>query len=201
MIRNIIFDIGNVLVAFQWKKYYKSFGYTEEIQERLAKATVLSEMWNEYDKGALTEQQLLDAFVRNDPQLEPVIRECLSCIDGMLHMYDYTIPWIKQLKQNGYSVYYLSNMSAAATRDCAKDLAFVNETDGGILSFRERMIKPDPAIYQLLMERYSLKPEECLFVDDTEKNIFGARNVGMQGVLFRNKEQACEEMRNFGVNI
>ncbi|MBQ8814045.1 MAG: HAD family phosphatase [Lachnospiraceae bacterium] len=200
MIRHIIFDIGNVLVAFQWEKRFKSFCSSPEELERLAKATVLSDMWKEYDRGVLSEDELMDGFIRNDPELESVIRTCLSSYSGMLRTYDYTISWIKELKQNGYNVYYLSNMPAVAVRDCADDLEFIRKTDGGILSYSERMVKPDPAIYYLLMERYGLRPEECVFLDDSEKNIKTACALGMQGILFQNKEQACEELRKLGVN-
>lgn len=201
MIRHIIFDIGNVLVAFQWEKKYKSFCSSPEELERLAKATVLSDMWKEYDRGVLSEDELMDGFIRNDPELESVIRTCLSSYRGMLRTYDYTVPWIKELKQNGYNVYYLSNMPAVAVRDCADDLEFIKETDGGILSYSERMVKPDPAIYYLLMERYGLRSEECVFLDDSEKNIKAARDLGMLGILFQNRGQACEELRKLGVEI
>ena len=200
MIRNIVFDIGNVLVAFRWKDYFADFGYDNETLERLAKATVLSEKWNEYDKGVLSEKEIWDEFIKNDPELKPVILNCLSRITGLLKMYDYTIPWIKELQEKGYKVYYLSNMSSFACRDCGEDLAFLSLTDGGILSWEEKVIKPDPAIYQLLLERYNLKPEECVFLDDTEKNVISARNMGMQSIVFQNKEQACMELRKLGVD-
>lgn len=199
MIRNIVFDIGNVLVAFRWKEYYADFGYDDETLERLAKATVLSEKWNEYDKGVLSEKEIWDAFTENDPELKPMILRCLHCITGLLKMYDYTIPWIKELQEKGYKVYYLSNMSSFACRDCGEELAFLPYADGGILSWEEKVIKPDPAIYQLLLERYNLKPEECVFLDDTEKNVISARNMGMQGIVFQNKDQACMELRKLGV--
>ena len=142
----------------------------------------------------------MDGFIRNDPELAPVIRTCLSSYRGMLRTYDYTVPWIKELKQKGYGVYYLSNMPAVAIRDCADDLKFIEETDGGILSYREQIIKPEPAIYRLLMERYDLRPEECVFLDDSEKNIKTACDLGMHGILFQNKAQACENLRKLGVN-
>ena len=199
MIKNIVFDIGNVLAAFQWEEHFRQFGYPEDILKRLAKATVLSGMWGELDRRVLSEEELMELFSQNDPELEPVIRECLSTYCGMLRMYDYTIPWIRELRQKGYKVYYLSNMPAIASRDCAEELAFTDETDGGILSWTERIIKPDPAIYQLFLERYELKPEECVFLDDTEKNIKGACSVGMYGILFQSKEQACEELRKLKI--
>ncbi len=200
MVKNIIFDIGNVLVAFRWREYFAEFGYSEEINDRLAGATVLSEVWNEYDRGVLTEEEILQGFINNDPDLEPVIRKTLSCLKGLLIMYDYTVPWVKELKEKGYGVYYLSNFSYPASRDCWDEMGFMPYMDGGILSYKEKIIKPDPAIYKLLMERYGLKAEECVFLDDTEKNIKGALHAGMHGIVFKNKEQAVEELRKLGVD-
>ena len=71
--------------------------------------------------------------------------------------------------------------------------------DGGILSFRERLIKPDAEIYRLLLSRYSMKPEESVFLDDTLANVDAARALGIHGICFRTKEQAEEELRKLGV--
>ena len=200
MVRNIIFDIGNVLVAFRWREYFKEFGYSQDVYERLCKATAMSPVWNEYDRGVWTEEEVLQAFIANDPEIEPQIRETLSNLKGLLVMYDYAVDWVKELKAKGYGVYYLSNYSWPAYRDCEEELAFIPHTDGGILSYREKVIKPDAAIYQLLMDRYGLKAEECVFLDDTEKNINGALAVGMKGIVFQNKEQAIKELQKLGVN-
>ena len=200
MVRNIVFDIGNVLVAFRWREYFAEFGYSQETYDRLCKATALSPVWNEYDRGAWTEEEVLQAFIANDPEIEPQIRETLSNLKGLLVMYDYAVDWVKELKAKGYGVYYLSNYSWPAYRDCEEELAFIPYMDGGILSYREKVIKPEAAIYNLLMDRYGLKAEECVFLDDTEKNINGALAVGMQGIVFKNKEQAIEELCKMGVN-
>lgn len=199
MIRNIVFDIGNVLVAFRWREYFAEFGYSQEINDRLAKATTLSDMWNEYDRGRLTEEEILQGFIANDPELEPQIRETLSSLKGLLVMYDYAVDWVRELKEKGYGVYYLSNYSWPAYRDCKEELGFIPYMDGGILSYRDKVIKPDAEIYNLLLERFSLKAEECVFLDDTEKNIKGAQAVGMHGIIFKNKEQAVEELGKMGV--
>ena len=200
MVKNIVFDIGNVLVAFRWREYFAEFGYPQDIYERLCKATAMNPVWNEYDRGIWTEEEVLQGFIASDPELEPQIRETLSDLKGLLIMYHYTMDWIRELKEKGYGVYYLSNYSWPAYRDCKEELEFIPLMDGGILSYKEHLIKPDAAIYHLLMERYGLKAEECVFLDDTEKNIKGALEVGMHGIVFQNKAQAVEELRKIGVN-
>lgn len=199
MIRTIIFDIGNVLAGFKWQEYYRSFGYPEEIYRRLAKATVGSSSWQEHDRGALTDDEILELFVENDPGIEKEIRETLRNINGMLTRFDYAIPWIEELKGKGYRVLVLSNFAKKAYTDCREVLDFLDYVDGGILSYEDKVVKPEPEIYRLLIDRYGLKPEECVFLDDTEKNLAAAREFGMHTVLFENKEQAVEELGKLGV--
>lgn len=201
MIKNIIFDIGNVLTGFCWKEYYDRFPYSEDIKERIGKATVQSEVWKEYDRGLMSDEEILEAFVQNDPGIEKEIRESLADISGMLVRCDYAIPWIKSLKENGYKVFVLSNFSQKAVEDCAHALDFLPLTDGGILSYKDHYIKPQPEIYELLLSRYQLVPEECVFMDDLEENIKGAANAGIRTILFRNEKQAKEELRGMGVKF
>lgn len=199
MIRNIVFDIGNVLAGFNWREYYESFQYGLEITERLARATVLSPMWAEFDRGAMDKEMLLDKFIENDPALEKEIREVGENIHDMLKRYDYAIPWLRELKAKGYRLYYLSNFSRQAHEDCAHVLDFLPLMDGGILSYQERIVKPASAIYQLLLERYGLKAQECVFLDDTPKNVEEAVRQGMAGIVFHSREQAVEELQKLGV--
>lgn len=117
----------------------------------------------------------------------------------MLVRYDYAISWIKELKQKGYQVLVLSNFASKAFDDCQEVLDFLPFVDGGILSYRERVIKPEPEIYQLLIDRYQLVPEECVFLDDTLKNLTAAEAFGIHTIHFKNRELAVEELRKLGV--
>lgn len=201
MIKTVIFDIGNVLAGFRWKEYFDKYPYSEEVKKRIAKATVESPVWNEYDRGNMTDEEIIEAFVENDPGIEKELRESLENIHGMLERFDYAIPWIKALKENGYQVLVLSNFSHKAVTDCAETLDFLPFTDGGILSYKEHVIKPQPEIYQILIERYKFVPEEAVFMDDLEANIKGAQKAGIQTILFQNEEQAKKELRELGVKF
>lgn len=200
MIRNIIFDIGNVLAAFQWKEYFESFHYSPQVLERLIRATVMDPMWNEFDKGELEEEVVFRKFYENDPGIKGEIRETLTNIHDMLGRYDYAIPWLQDLKSKGYHVYYLSNFSRKAHLECAHVLDFLPLMEGGILSYQEKMTKPDSAVYQLLLNRYGLKAQECVFLDDTPRNVEAAVRQGMAGIVFRSQSQATEELRKLGVD-
>lgn len=199
MIKTIIFDIGNVLAGFEWRQHFKRFGYSEEILERMAKATIDSGLWVEYDRGVLTDEEVLEKFVENDPGIEKELRESLSSLHGMLTKYDYAIPWVQELKAKGYQVLVLSNFSEKAYAECQEVLGFLEYVDGGILSFRDKVIKPDPQIYQLLIDRYKLIPEECVFMDDMERNLRGAEKFGIHTIHFTDREYALEELKKLGV--
>lgn len=197
MIKNIVFDIGNVLAGFNWREFYKSFGFTDEIFEKLADATVKSSLWNEMDRGKMSDDELLNGFIANDPSIEVEIRQVFSNIKGMILRYDYAVPWIKELKHRGYGVYVISNFAQKAYNECIEALDFLEETDGAILSYRVKLIKPAPEIYQLLCSQYSLKAQECVFIDDMEKNVEAARKEGMKGIVFHTLLQAKEELEKF----
>ena len=125
--------------------------------------------WNEFDRGQLSDEEMLAGFIRNDPSVEKEIRQIFENMHGILTRADYAIPWIRELKAAGYQVLVLSNFSDKVARDNPDALDFLEYVDGGILSYRDGVIKPDPAIYRLLISRYDLKPEECVFLDDTQE--------------------------------
>ena len=201
MIRNIVFDIGNVLTDFRWKEFLADKGFDKEMIRRIAKASVESPLWKEIDRGVWDREQLMEEFVKLDPEIEEEIRRAYDNVHGMVTPRDYAIPWIKELKEKGYKVYYLSNFSDKAYEECADALEFIPYTDGGILSYREQMVKPDPKIYHRLLERYDLNAEECVFLDDLEVNVVAARAEGFFGIVFENKEQAERELARLGVYI
>lgn len=200
MITTIIFDIGNVLADFCWKAHYESFGYDEEMVERIANATVRNPAWNEYDRGVMNTEEVVQALVDSDPEIGQDILRVLQDLGEMVKRNEYAIPWIQELKGKGYRVLYLSNFSEKAETDCARALDFIPYMDGGILSYQEKVIKPMPEIYQLLIDRYDLKPEECVFMDDTVANLEGAEKFGIHTIHFLDRNQAIAELRKLGVD-
>lgn len=201
MIRNIVFDIGNVLTDFRWKEFLADKGFDEAMIKRIAKASVQSPLWNEIDRGEWELERLMQEFIRLDPEIEQELRRAYDNLTGMVTRRDYAIPWIQDLKAKGFRTYFLSNFAYKAYVECADALDFLPYMDGGILSYQVRIIKPDPEIYKCLLSRYSLKAEESVFLDDTPLNVEGARGVGMYGIRFETKEQAEEELRRLGVEV
>ncbi len=201
MIRHIIFDIGNVLTDFCWESFLRDKGFDEEMIRRIARVSVESPLWREFDRGVWSDEKLMEAFLRSDPGIERELHLAYDDVHGMVRLRAYAVPWVRELKAKGYGVWYLSNFSKKAEEECRDALAFLPYMDGGILSWRDKLIKPDPEIYKLLLDRYRLKAEECVFMDDTPVNVESAEKQGMQGIVFESREQAIGAMRRLGMDV
>lgn len=199
MIKTIIFDIGNVLTGFCLPEFIQSKGYDKDMTTRIINATLRTPVWNELDRGVWTDEEIIEGFVKNDPEIEEDLRKTFANVDGMLLRYDYAIPWIQELKSKGYQVLYLSNFNHPAHTQCSDAIDFLPYMDGGILSYLDLVIKPEPAIYELLISRYNLIPEECVFMDDLQVNLDGASKFGIHTILFTNQAEAIKELKKLGV--
>ena len=184
-IKNIVFDVGMVLIDFCWEKHCRALGFSDEIIEMFRQYMIQSEYWDLMDEGLLDERQAIRKFIENMPQYEKEIREFWKQPECFVEEYDYAVPVIKKLKERGYQVYLLSNYPLNMYKLHWPSFTFYSIVDGYIVSAVEKLKKPDEAIYQLLCRRYRLKPEECLFIDDKQVNVEAASHVGMQSILFR----------------
>lgn len=199
MIRNIVFDIGGVLADFRLKEFLAGKGFDMPMMKRLLKASVMSPYWEKFERGELTEEETLKGFASIDPEIEPELERAFSSVEGMLTSRDYSIPFINSLKANGYRVFYLSNYSKKAYDECGESLGFMPYMDGGLVSFRVGRTKPDPEMYRLFLEEYGLRAEECVFIDDTAKNVDVAKQMGFEGIVFTEYEDLIPELERLGV--
>lgn len=198
--KTIIFDIGNVLVDFAWRPFFASFGLNEQQIDELAKATVFSKDWVQYDIGYLTDDEILELFCKNIPDYKDVLHDIFKDWGDMILKRDYATNWVKDLKAQGYQVLYLSNFSDKAVRECSAALEFIPYTDGGIFSYLVHYVKPQPEIYQLIIDTYNLTPSECVFIDDTKINLTAAEEFGINTIHFESFEQVCEDLEKLGIH-
>lgn len=197
MIRTVIFDIGMVLVYFRWKELYADLGFSGEKFEKIADATVRNPWWSEFDKGLMTTEEIIERFSESAPEYKKEIEEIFDHMDALVSLYEYAIPWIRELKEAGYGVYVLSNWPRPAYEaNLETNLRFLKDVDGAIMSFREGIIKPDPKIYQLICERFDIDPKTAVFLDDNVANIEGAKAFGLHAIHFQTYEQAKSELNN-----
>lgn len=186
MIKNIIFDIGGVLTRLDFEKKLSSFGFPDEIEDRVRIATFNNpKLWNQFDEGKRDHFDIVEDMVSFDIGIEKQIRAFMKNQKGIISKFDYTDEWLLDLKKRGYKLYYLSNWHMQLMRDLWCEMDFLAFMDGGILSYRDHLIKPDPEIYKLILKRYELKASETMFVDDNEANVIAANEMGIRGVLFK----------------
>ena len=188
MIRNIVFDIGGVLADFRMKEFLLEKGFDGPMIRRILKASVMSPYWEKFERGELTEEETLEGFASIDPEIGEELRRAYFNIEGMLTARAFSIPLIKRLKDAGLGVYYLSNNTKKAYDECAGSLDFMPFMDGGLVSFLAGRTKPDPEMYRMFLEKFGLRAEECVFVDDTPENVAAAETLGFTGIVFKSPE-------------
>ena len=195
MIKTVIFDIGNVLVEFCWRRMFEEFGLEGEDFEKMADATVRNDAWNEFDRGELSTEEIIDIFAKEAPEYRSYIEKIYEDPTKMIAQFAYAKPWIKEMKERGYQVYILSNWSEPTYLACKdNELDFLPLVDGVVFSFEEKLIKPDQRIFERLCSRYDINPEEAVFLDDNEANVISSRAFGLHTIHFKSYEQAKAEL-------
>ena len=195
MIKNIVFDISNVLAPFRFKEFLAEKGFDGLTIKRIIKASAMTPYWTEYEKGKLTYEEAMDAFISQDPGIADELRKAYDSCSGIMGRYDYTEGWIDELKDGGYKLYCITNFTPAGYEQCYDRISFIERFDGCIFSFKEGIAKPDPLIYKTLLSRYNLKAEECVFIDDTEENVRSAEQLGFTGIVFTGYEDASFKLK------
>ena len=201
MIRNIVFDISGVLADFRLMEFLAEKGFDAAMCRRIAKAAVYSPYWEQFERGEITEEETLEGFARMDPEIREELYKAFSDLHGMLIIREYAIPLVRQLKNAGYGVYYLSNYSKKAYDECGESLAFMPYMDGGMVSFHIGKTKPSPEMFTQFLREYDLHAQECIFVDDTAENVETAARLGFVGFAFTPYDQLIAAFREYGVEV
>ena len=181
---NFIFDIGNVLVDFKPEDFLSGFIDSESDRDRINDIIFKSSEWIELDRGTMTAKEARDRFCKVAPEYSALIDETMDRIPEMFTAMEETVALLPRIKKAGHGLYYLSNFHDTLNQYIREKYAFFNLFDGGIFSCDVHLIKPDPKIYQYLLDKYHLEPSTCLFIDDTKENVEGSIHVGIPSVLF-----------------
>ncbi len=195
MIKNIIFDLGGVLINYNPKEYILKMGYDDEKTEALLNAIFLDSLWLDMDKGIIEDYtEALEFFVKKHPELEFEIRSFF--VEGWMEVYGLlkeTEVFYNQLIDEGYKIYILSNYAKDGFAYIEKKYEFLSKADGKIVSSHVKCVKPDLKIYQILLDTYKLIPEESVFFDDKIENIVAANDLGIHGIQFTNLKEAKKQ--------
>ena len=187
MIKNIISDIGNVLFEFDTEGFIDK-NIEEEDKEKFFDLIFGSDNWQLMDKGDLSFENAREYFLSVYPKYKNILNKLFdSSLTLCLNMNNNNINILKEYKEKGYNIYYLSNMSVETFQCINKKTDFFEKTCiGGIVSAYEKMIKPSEEIYKLLLNRFNLKARECLFIDDNLNNVNSALKLGFNSFQLKN---------------
>ena len=203
MIKNVVFDMGQVLIHWSADVYLSCYDLSEEDRQLLRTELFQSVEWVQLDRGSISEDEALDTICCRIPRrlhniAEELVtgwwRKPMKPVDGMAEL-------IARLKCAGYGIYLLSN-AGLPLRTYFRWIPGASYFDGLLISSEEKLLKPQQEIYKALFERFDLKPEECFFIDDNPLNVEGAACCGMAGTVFRGDvERLRRELRNAGLQL
>ncbi|MCU4181800.1 HAD family hydrolase [Bosea sp. BH3] len=197
----VVFDVGNVLLRWDPRRVYRELIPEPERLDWFMQ-NVCTAAWNiEQDRGRSWEEAV-SVLVAQHPEWEREIR----AFDERWHesipeSIEGSVAVLEELKGRGEKVYAITNFSREKWAECLIRFPFLQSFDGAVVSAHERVIKPDPAIYEVLLGRYGLAAGDCVFIDDSAKNVAAARGVGMQAVHFVEPIDLRAELRGLGVSL
>ena len=210
MIRNVIFDVGYVLIGYSWKEQFLRFEYSAEEVARLAGAMFgegvpdgARPLWEKYDCGEVTDEEIRSECLARYPGYRRALEWFFDNPSDWAEVLPDMADLIPLLKEKGYRVYLLSNYPDRLWACHVTGQPFYRWTDGETVSYAEHCQKPEERFFRILLERYGLRPEECLFLDDRAGNTRQAEALGIRTITLDSpaarreaaKKEAAKKLR------
>ena len=195
-IKNIIFDLGNVLINFDPEKYLEA-NVKEDIRKDFLDEVFLKKEWLDLDRGTLTYEEAKKIFKKRLPQAEKEIDKFFdNDFFDMLMPIEKKTKLLSQLKKQ-YNLYILSNFHRDSFEELNKRHQFFKNFDGHVVSCYYHHLKPEKEIYDTIIEKFSLNPEETVFIDDSYPNIEMAQKMGINGIHLPDYNELEKKLENF----
>ena len=182
MIKNVVFDLGNVLLSFMPADYLDQKNYPQHLKTKILADIFNSISWQQLDRGEITTEEAIAIIAKSSTLRKEEIAHIFDLRVEVMFPLEKNVKMLPELKKRGYKLYYLSNFPIDLFLQVNSLYSFFEYFDGGVISASVNLTKPDILIYKLLLEKYSLFPEECVFIDDLEPNIISAISIGMKGI-------------------
>ena len=194
--------MGNVLLWFDRDRFLDAVGAEGEDRKILMNNVYLSVEWARMDRGSMTEAEAAASMCTHVPErLHEKVHLLVDQWDRPIYPVEGMAQLVRDLKAAGYGIYLLSNASYRQHEYWPR-VPGSECFDGTLISADVKLVKPQREIYDLLCSNFSLKPEECVFIDDSAANIEGAEVAGMSGIVFHGEaDEAREKLRALGVTV
>jgi putative hydrolase of the HAD superfamily len=194
MVRNVIFDLGGVVLDWNPDRLVSRFQPDATLQSAFKAALFGHDDWKAFDRGQLTEPDLID---RLESRLGLARSEVIALLDATRHSLvekPDTVKLIRDLEKRRVPLYCLSNMPAAVYVHLQRQHTFWDAFKGIVISGEVKMMKPEPEVFLHLLETFNLSAAESVFIDDVIVNIEAAKRVGLHAILFKDAGQCREEL-------
>jgi putative hydrolase of the HAD superfamily len=184
MIKNIVFDLGNVLLSWKPGQYLEESGYDSDTVTLIMRDIFSSPVWAGLDNGDFTSAEAIEQIAQTSSLKKDFIRSLFDLRTEIIFPLTDNIKLLPRLKKSGFKLYYLSNFPLDFFEEVKSEYDFFDYFDGGIISAEVRHSKPDIRIYRILLERHRLKAEECFYIDDVEINVRAAESAGIRAYCY-----------------
>ena len=196
MIKNIIFDLGNVLINYNPHDFINK-NVKEENREKFFKEIFQSKEWQDLDRGTLEYDEAVKIFSKRLPEEAQNIKKLFdNDIQDVLFVDKTNIKYLSTLKNKDYKLYILSNFHKNSFRKVSEIHNFKSIFDGGVISYECHLLKPESNIYKAIIDKYGLIPEETVFIDDSLPNVQAAIKFNIHGIHLKNIEDLIKTLNN-----
>jgi 2-haloacid dehalogenase len=198
--RIVVFDFGGVLLNWNPRHLYRKLFAGDEVAMEAFLANVCTTEWNEQQDAGRSFADAVAELLPRHPDKAALIAAFGQRFDEMIAgPIEGTVEILAELKRSGVPRYGLTNFSAETFQPQRQRFEFLSWFDGIVVSGEEGVIKPDPRIFRILLERYRIAPEEAVFIDDNPGNAAAATTLGIHGIHFRSPELLRRELESLGL--
>ena len=197
--KNIVFDVGDVLLVYRWREMLMDYGLSREEAEKIGREMFdcPEKIWSKFDLGNETDEQIIEDFEKIYPADKKVIRWFIEHGEYMEVPRPAVWEKVHELKHSGYHLYILSNYPESLFKKHTEYADFMKDMDGMMVSYMIHKAKPGREIYAALCEKYTLNPSETIFFDDRAENVQGAIDFGMDAEQVTDQESFIKRLSEF----
>lgn len=201
MIRNIIFDLGNVLLSWKPEEFFERSGYAPEEVKIILKDIFRSREWLMIDNGDITTAEAINRIASVSSLKRDDICVIFNLRTKIIFPLTDNIKLLPVLKKEGFKLYFLSNFPSDFFEEVKKDYDFFKYFDGGVISAEVHYSKPDIRIFKIFLKKYNLVSEDCLYIDDIETNVRTAEFLGVKGIHLEGTDSLEKKFMESGLKI
>ena len=195
----VIFDLGGIVTAYDPLRFALEILHDRALADRVRRLVFGTKTWLALDQGLLTEKEAEALITAENPDDAASIHSLFDLYKNLLVPIPEGFAVVRKVKEAGYRIFALSNFGPEAWEVVRQRDMYGDVFDGIVISSEVKLVKPDPAFFEVLLERYGLEPKRCVFIDDVPVNVETARRLGIDGIHFENHPQLVRALVALGI--